>query len=112
MFQSVTDSGCIVDGVATIACAGVILHNIVVGFMIATAVVVLFMLIIGSIRYILSGGDKQKVDQAKKTITYAIIGIALVFLSFVILRVVSSITGNNEIIDSNLEVPVPPSDRP
>lgn len=40
------------------------------------------MLVIGGIRYVVSGGDQQAVTNAKNTILYAIVGIVVAFLAF------------------------------
>jgi hypothetical protein len=40
------------------------------------------MLIIGGVRYVISGGDQNQVTGAKNTILYAIIGIVIAFLAF------------------------------
>ena len=40
------------------------------------------MLIIGGIRYVISGGDQNQVTGAKNTIMYAIVGIVVAFLAF------------------------------
>lgn len=40
------------------------------------------MLIIGGIRYVVSGGDQAAVTAAKNTILYAIVGIVVAFLAF------------------------------
>lgn len=40
------------------------------------------MLIIGGIRYVISGGDQNQVTSAKNTILYAIIGIVVAFLAY------------------------------
>ena len=46
------------------------------------------MLIIGGIRYIVSGGDSKKVTDAKNTILYAIIGLIICFLAYAIVNFV------------------------
>ena len=46
------------------------------------------MLIIGGIRYTLSGGDSGAVTSAKNTILYAIIGLVVAFLAFAIVNFV------------------------
>jgi hypothetical protein len=56
-------------------------------------VVLLIMLIAGGFQFITAGGDPQKVEQAKKTLTYAIAGIILLALAFLILRFISTFTG-------------------
>lgn len=40
------------------------------------------MLIIGGIRYVISGGDQNQVTSAKNTILYAIVGIVIAFLAY------------------------------
>ncbi|MBC7943457.1 hypothetical protein H7X68_03090 [Candidatus Saccharibacteria bacterium] len=51
------------------------------------------MLIIGGIKYTVSGGDSSAVTSAKNTILYAIIGLIVAFLAFAIVNfVLSSIT--------------------
>lgn len=46
------------------------------------------MLIIGGIRYTISGGDSGQVTSAKNTILYAIIGIVVALLAFAIVNFV------------------------
>lgn len=43
-------------------------------------------IIYGGIAYMTAGGDKAKADQARNTITYAIIGVIIIALSYVILN--------------------------
>ena len=48
------------------------------------------MLIIGGIRYVVSGGDQAQVTGAKNTILYAIIGIIVAFLAYAAVRFVTN----------------------
>lgn len=50
--------------------------------------VAVIMLIIGGIRYIVSGGDQSQVTAAKNTILYAIIGIVVSLLAYAIIQFV------------------------
>ena len=66
----------------------------VVNVALALAAIVLFiMLIIGGFRYITAGGDPKGVEGARKTLTYAIAGIVLIALSYLILSFIESFTG-------------------
>jgi len=47
------------------------------------------MLIIGGIRYVVSGGDQAQVTSAKNTILYAIVGIIVAFLAYAAVNFVS-----------------------
>ena len=52
------------------------------------------MLIIGGIRYVVSGGDSTAVQGAKNTILYAIVGIVICLLAYAIVSfVIGSFTG-------------------
>lgn len=53
----------------------------------------LIFLILGAIKWITSGGDREKVESARRTIIYAIIGLVVVILSVVILNFIGGILG-------------------
>lgn len=68
-----------------------ILRTILVLMFIAAAVLALIFLIWGGIKWILSGGDKAKVDAARSTIVGALIGLALVFGAYFLLNIIFNI---------------------
>lgn len=47
-----------------------------------------FFVIFGGLKWMLSQGDKKQVEDAQKTITFAIIGLLVVFFSFFILNII------------------------
>lgn len=51
-------------------------------------IIAVIMLIIGGIRYVVSGGDSKKVTDAKNTVLYAIIGLVVCILAFAIVNFV------------------------
>ena len=53
-------------------------------------IIAVVMLIIGGIKYVVSGGDAKKVTDAKNTVLYAIIGLVVAFLAFAIVNFVIS----------------------
>lgn len=55
-------------------------------------IVLFIMLLAGGFQYITAGGNPQGVEAAKKTLTYAIAGIILLALSFLILALISKFT--------------------
>lgn len=74
--------------------------NNVANFVISTALFILFttsliFLIIGGVKWITSGGDKEGMAKAKNTVTYAIIGLALGLLSFVFMSILGRFFGLN-----------------
>lgn len=51
-------------------------------------VIAVIIIIIAAIQYITSGGDSQKVAKAKDTIIYALVGLVVAILAFVIVNFV------------------------
>lgn len=51
-------------------------------------VIAVIMLIIGGIKYVVSGGDAKKVTDAKNTVLYAIIGLVICFFAYAIVNFV------------------------
>lgn len=52
-----------------------------------------YFIIISGIKFITSGGDQIKVAQAKQSITYALVGLVIVLLSFASIKFFSIVTG-------------------
>ena len=59
-------------------------------------IIAVIMLIIGGIRYVISGGDAKKVTDAKNTVLYAIIGLIIAFLAFAIVNFVITALPSSE----------------
>lgn len=57
------------------------------------AIAVVFMVVYSALQMILSGGDKEKITQARNRLTYAIIGLVLLAFAFLIIRVLGNLTG-------------------
>ncbi|KKS12140.1 MAG: hypothetical protein UU67_C0057G0011 [Candidatus Daviesbacteria bacterium GW2011_GWB1_41_5] len=67
-------------------------YLIMPAFSIAAAAVVIYF-VIGGLRYLLSGGDKEAVSKAQKMITHAIIGFVLLIVMFLILQFIPEFLG-------------------
>lgn len=57
-------------------------------FSFVVGVVAVIMIIIGGIRFVISGGDSNNVTAARNTILYAIVGLVIVALAQIIVRFV------------------------
>jgi len=68
--------------------AGGVVGAILQVLLIFAIIACLFFLLYGGIRYITSGGDKGKVDQARGTLVAAIIGLVISLLAFFIVNLV------------------------
>ena len=61
--------------------------------LIIVAVVFFFILVIGGLKWVTSGGDEKKVAGARSQITNALIGLAIVFSAWAIMKLLGSIFG-------------------
>ncbi len=52
-----------------------------------------FMLLIGAVSWILSGGDKAHIENARARITNALIGLVLLFATFAIIKLIEAFFG-------------------
>ena len=67
--------------------------NLITLGLIIGVVFFLFILIIGAIQWISSGGDKNALEAAKSKITNAMVGIVVLFAVFAVLKVVGDFLG-------------------
>ncbi|MBI3443296.1 hypothetical protein HY008_01365 [Candidatus Woesebacteria bacterium] len=56
------------------------------------------MFIVGGFNWLTSGGNPEKVGKARNTLTYAIGGLVLIALAFLILRFIAVFTGVDAIL--------------
>ena len=70
-----------------------LINNLVKMIFIIASVGLFFMFLYGGLRYITSGGDKAQTEAARNILTYALIGFAIVALSFAIMRVIEAFFG-------------------
>lgn len=81
--------------IPTLRCLEVVFTRILT-ISISLAVLALFiMLTIGGFKFLTSGGDQKAAASAQQTMTYAIIGIVLFAVAFIIFKLIESFTGVN-----------------
>lgn len=61
--------------------------------LVIAALVFFFMLVVGGIQWIVSGGDKAATESARKKITNALIGLAIVFAAWAIVALIRTLFG-------------------
>lgn len=71
---------CLVANVLSVAITGIGLSGFV-------------MMIIGSFKYLLSGGNSKGIEEARGTITFAIVGLVVALSAFIILNILEAFTG-------------------
>jgi len=61
--------------------------------MLVVALVFFFILIMGGLRWVMSEGDQKAVESARGQITNALIGLAIVFAAFAIMKLIETVFG-------------------
>jgi len=72
---------------------GTVIGTAITIILIIATVIALFFLLWGGLRWIFSGGEKGKVDEARKTIIAALVGLVITFLAYFILTIVLGFFG-------------------
>jgi len=85
---SVNPNGCVSEGIPTLSCLEVVAGNILTMSSVLIILVLFVMFVIGSLSYLTSGGDHEKVHKAQQTLMFALIGTVLFVSAFLILKVI------------------------
>ncbi|HQM15693.1 MAG TPA: hypothetical protein PLM16_00590 [Candidatus Woesebacteria bacterium] len=88
---------CVINDVATVQGVMCMLANIVSVSLPLLGIAGFVMFVFGAITLLLSGGNSQSVESAKKTMTWAFAGLILALSSILIIRTVADFTGINMI---------------
>jgi hypothetical protein len=89
---------CIQNGVATLRCIPDLFRNVVNGALMFVGTVAVIMIIYGGIKFVNSGGDQKQTAEARKILTFAILGVILVLGSFAIIYFIGFLTGTTDCI--------------
>lgn len=95
-------SGCVTtDGIATLACLPAIFKLLIYWALVFAGVVAVFLIVLSGFKFVTSGGDPKQVGTARQTLTWAIIGLVIILVSFFIINLISGLTGVDCILDFN-----------
>jgi len=70
--------------------------------LVLAALVFFFMFVMGGIKWIMSEGDKTKLDTARQQITNSLIGLAIIFVAWAIIVLIDTLFGVNL---TNIDLP-------
>lgn len=85
-------SGCVKDGVATLKCIPAVFQNIVSSTLIFVGLTAIVLIVFSGYKFIASKGDAKQIEGARSTLTYAIIGLVIVLLAYLIIGLISGVT--------------------
>ncbi len=74
---------------------GGIVSGLIRLILVIAALVFFFILVIGGIRWIASGGDKAQTEAARNQITAALVGLVIVFAAWAIVQLINTFFGIN-----------------
>lgn len=72
-----------------------VISGLIRGALVVAAVVFFFILVIGGIKWIASGGDKGQTEGARNQITAALVGLVIVFSAWAIVQLIQVFFGVN-----------------
>jgi ABC-type polysaccharide transport system permease subunit len=81
------------DNVATLNCVPVIFQELINTGLMFSGTVAFAFIVVAAYQLMTSAGDAKKVQGAKGTLTYAIIGLVIVLLSYFIVNFIAFTTG-------------------
>jgi hypothetical protein len=81
-----------------------IFSNVVTEAIAFGGVVLFLVLVFGGFQYLTAGTDPRKVESAQKTLTYAIFGITLLAIAYLLLVMISTFTGQTAILKFDISI--------
>ena len=79
----------------------VLISNLIKLLLVVASLVFFFWLVLGGIKWIMSGGDKAKTEEARSQITAALVGLVIVFSAWAIAQLINALFKVN-ILELNL----------
>lgn len=93
------DQGSAVGGELVESAQGITFSGLVSGalsmILVVAAIVFFFILVIGGVKWIMSGGDKAHTEAARNQITAALVGLVIVFAAWAIAGLIGTFLGIN-----------------
>jgi type IV secretory pathway VirB2 component (pilin) len=86
------------NAAATFNCLPSLFANIVAALLVFAGSVAIIFIIISGLRMIFGGEDAKKIEESKKGLLFAIVGLLVILLSYFILNLISSATGATTIL--------------
>jgi hypothetical protein len=81
------------NDVATIQGIECLMANVLSVFIALIGLAAFVMIVAAAFRYLLSGGNTKGTEQARNTVTFAIVGIVVALSAFIILNLLTAFTG-------------------
>jgi hypothetical protein len=83
------------EGVATLSCLVPLFGNIVRAVIAFGGIGLFLMLLVGGFNFLFSSGDPKKLEQARGTISQAVVGLIIMSSAYLIVNMIGTFTGVN-----------------
>lgn len=74
---------------------GDIVSALIQAILVIASILFFFMLVLGGLKWVTSGGDKTKTEEARGQITAALVGLVIIFSAWAILQIIGAFFGVN-----------------
>jgi hypothetical protein len=91
--ERIPDANGKINEVATLNCIPIIFSNLLSALLAFAGLMAILMFVMGSFKFINSAGDPKKIESAKNNFVYGLLGLVIILFSFVIISIVSTVTG-------------------
>ncbi len=81
--------------IATLRCVQVVYANVGNALFVFAGIVAVFFIAWSGIQLISSAGDPVRVASARRSFTFAVVGLVLVILSYLIIQLIARVTGTD-----------------
>ena len=89
--------------VATLKCLEAVFRNVLLSITGLAGIALFIMLATGGFKYLTSGGDPKAAESAKNTMTFALVGVGLMGLAYIIFTIIGKFTGVEGLL--NFQIP-------
>lgn len=83
----------VAEKVPTLSCLGPLFENIVKAVVAFGGIALFLMLLVGGFNFLFSAGDPKKLEQARGTISQAVMGLIIMSVAYLIISLIGKFTG-------------------
>lgn len=81
--------------IASLSCIQVVYGNLGNALFVFSGIVAVFFIAFSGIQFLTSGGDPIRVGKARQSLTFAVVGLVIIVLSYFIIQLVARVTGTD-----------------
>jgi len=91
--EKVTNPDGTISEIARISCIPAVFKNLIFALVLFAGIVAIILIIQAGAKFVLSSGDPKKVEEARNTLVYVLLGIIIIAAAYLLVSLVSFFTG-------------------